>query len=165
MNRIKAKNSDKFREFLREKNKIRKENKEEYVNTSKFDLYISKSGIKHAGSGVFTNDYIFEDTIVGEYNGELIESFEPNTSDYYYELVEPDKEKGIIGVGIDAFKFPRDYMGMVNDASFEKVLKNNCEFQADIENKKVYIVAIRDIEPGEELFVSYGEGYWAQPNS
>ena len=160
MNRIKAKNSENFRQFLREKNKTKKENKEEYVNSTNFDLYIGKSNIEHAGLGVFTNDYIFEDTIIGEYNGELIENFEPNIGDYYYEIVEPDKEKGIIGVGIDALKFPRDYMAMINDASFEKVLKNNCEFQTDVENKKVYIVAIKDIQPEEELFVSYGEGYW-----
>ena len=26
---------------------------------------------------------------------------------------------------------------------------------------KVFLVSIRDIEPSEELFVSYGDGYWA----
>jgi SET domain-containing protein len=165
MNRIKAKNSEKLRELLREKNKIRKENKEEYVNTSSFDLYIGKSTIRDAGLGVFTRDFIPENTIVDEYKGEIVESFEPDTNDYYYEIIEADKEKGIMAYGIDAKKFPRNYMAMINDASFEKVIQNNCEFETDEKDKKAFVVTTRDIEAGEELFVCYGEGYWAPPKS
>jgi SET domain-containing protein len=165
MNRIKAKNSDKLRELLREKNKIRREQKEEYVNTSSFDLYIEKSTIRDAGLGVFTRDFILENTILDEYKGQIVESFEINHSDYYYEIIEPDKEKGILGYGIDALKYPRNYMAMINDAGFEKVIQNNCEFQTDEKDKKAFVVTTRDVEPGEELFVCYGEGYWAPPKS
>ncbi len=133
---------------------------DDYVNTSPFDLYIDNSKIVGAGLGVYSADYIPENTIIDEYKGALIESDNPVTNEYYYELIAGDKEKGILAVGIDASALPRNYMGMINDASFHKVLKNNCEFQDDIENKKVYVVTLRDIEPDEELFASYGEGYW-----
>jgi SET domain-containing protein len=55
-------------------------------------------------------------------------------------------------------------MAMINDAQFSKKYSNNTVFEGDLENKKVYVVSLRDIEPGEELFVSYGEGYWATPS-
>ena len=131
-----------------------------YVNTSPFDLYIDNSKILGAGLGVYTCDFIPENTIIDEYRGKLIETDNPITNEYYYELVTGDASKGILTVGIDASGLPRNYMAMINDASFHKVLKNNCEFQDDIENKKVYVVTLRDIEPYEELFASYGDGYW-----
>ena len=137
-----------------------KQNRPTYVNTSAFDLCIDTSLIERAGLGVYSNDFIPENTIIDEYKGTLIESENPITNAYYYELIEGDKSKGILSVGIDASGFPRNYMAMINDASFHNVLKNNCEFQSDIVNKKVYVVTLRDIEPGEELFASYGDGYW-----
>jgi SET domain-containing protein len=133
---------------------------DDYVNTSPFDLYIDNSKIIEAGLGVYTRDFIPENTIIDEYRGKLIETDNPITNEYYYELIAGDKSKGILTVGIDASALPRNYMGMINDASFDKVVKNNCEFQDDVENKKVYVVTLRDIQPDEELFASYGDGYW-----
>jgi SET domain-containing protein len=132
----------------------------DYYNSSSFELYIDDSQIKDAGLGVFTDEDILENTIIDEYRGELIESFESVDNPYYYEIIEPNKENNQLGIGVDASKLPRCYTAMINDASFEKDLQNNCEFQDDIEKKTVYVVTIRDIKAGEELFVSYGDNYW-----
>jgi hypothetical protein len=132
-----------------------------YYNDGHFDLYITKSRLQDAGLGVYTDDFIPENTIIGEYTGEIVEAYNLETNDYYYELVEPDEANGIMGIGIDSSKLPRCYMAMINDAQFSKKYSNNCIFDGDVEQKKVYVVSSRDIEPDEELFISYGEGYWA----
>lgn len=136
-----------------------------FYNDGQFNLYITHSQLSDAGLGVYTEDYIPEDTIIGEYTGELVKSYNLETNDYFYELVEADEADGVMGVGIDSSKLPRCYMAMINDAQFSKTYSNNCVFEGDIEEGKVYVVSTRDIEPEEELFVSYGEGYWAQPST
>jgi len=137
----------------------------DYYNSSDFELYIDDSQIKGAGLGVFTEDDIPQDTIIDEYRGELIESFEQVDNDYYYQLIEPNKETGQNGLGVDALKLPRCYMAMINDATLDKKYENNCMFEDDIENKKVYVITTRDIKAGEELFVSYGDSYWRNSQS
>jgi hypothetical protein len=131
-----------------------------FYNDGPFNLYITHSQLPDAGLGVYTEDYIPEDTIIGEYRGEIVKSYNLETNDYFYELVEADEANGIMGVGIDSSKLPRCYMAMLNDAQFSKSFSNNCVFEGDVEEGKVYVVSTRDIEPEEELFVSYGEGYW-----
>jgi hypothetical protein len=131
-----------------------------FYNDGSFNLYITHSQLPDAGLGVYTDDFIPEDTIIGEYKGEIVKSYNLETNDYFYELVEADEANGVIGVGIDSSKLPRCYMAMINDAQFSKTYSNNCVFEGDIEEGKVYVVSTRDIEPEEELFVSYGEGYW-----
>lgn len=132
----------------------------DFYNSSGLELYIDDSQIKGGGLGVYTDQDIPENTIIDEYRGDKIESFEPIDNDYYYEIIQPNKEINQLGLGVDASALPRCYMAMINDASFEKELENNCEFQDDIEKKTVYVVTMRDIKAGEELFVSYGDGYW-----
>jgi hypothetical protein len=136
-----------------------------FYNDGSFNLYITHSQVPDAGLGVYTEDYIPENTIIGEYRGEIVKSYNLETNDYFYELVEADEANGVMGVGIDSSKLPRCYMAMLNDAHFSKSFSNNCVFEGDVDENKVYVVSTRDIEPEEELFVSYGEGYWAQPST
>jgi hypothetical protein len=131
-----------------------------FYNDGSFNLYITHSQLPDAGLGVYTEDFIPEDTIIGEYKGEIVKSYNLETNDYFYELVEADEANGVMGVGIDSSKLPRCYMAMLNDAQFSKTYSNNCVFEGEIEEGKVYAVSTRDIHPEEELFVSYGEGYW-----
>jgi hypothetical protein len=136
-----------------------------FYNDGSLNLYITHSQLSDSGLGVYTDDFIPENTIIGEYKGELVKSYNLESNDYFYELVEADEGSGLMGVGIDASKLPRCYMAMINDAQFSKTYTNNCVFEADVEEEKVYVVSTRDIEPEEELFVSYGEGYWNQDDS
>ena len=134
-------------------------------NNSDFDLYIDNSGIPKAGFGVFTNDFIPAECIIGLYEGEKIFDYDYTNDPYYYEIRALDREKGISSFGISAQKYPRCFMGMINDATDDPEFKNNCEFEVEIDEEditksKIYIVSIVDIEEGEELFVSYGSDYW-----
>ena len=38
--------------------------------------------------------------------------------------------------------------------------KINAEFVKDKKNRRANVTALRSIEPGEEIYASYGEGYW-----
>lgn len=136
-----------------------------FYNDGPLNLYITHSQLPDSGLGVYTEDFIPEDTIIGEYKGKLVKSYNLETNDYFYEIVEADEASGVMGVGIDASQLPRCYMAMINDAQFSKTYSNNCVFEADIEEEKVYVVSTRDIEPEEELFVNYGEGYWTESNT
>jgi SET domain-containing protein len=48
-------------------------------------------------------------------------------------------------------------MAMIND-SHNSQYTNNCEIR--INNYNIEIWSIRNIEKGEELFMSYGNEYW-----
>jgi SET domain-containing protein len=132
----------------------------DYYHTSKLNLILKPSSIQGAGLGVFTMDFIPENTIIDEYKGELIETMEPIYDKYCYEIQSMDKEKNIPSIYVSALKLPRCYMAMINDASYNSQFTNNCDFQESIEHRNVFVVSTRDIEPGEELFVVYGESYW-----
>jgi len=49
----------------------------------------------------------------------------------------------------------------INDPLNEKYV--NCEYVP--EKYRSAVIATRDIHPGEEIFVSYGDGYWSQHNT
>jgi hypothetical protein len=143
---------------------------ENLFHTSKYNLYIKSSQIENSGLGVYTSDFISNNTLIDEYIGDIVKIGGPyvvNIDDIF---------------GIDAFNFPRCYMGMLNDASFiskktikknrkkitiineknydvnKNQLKNNCEFT--IKKKRCFVYSTRDIQKDEELFVSYGKSYW-----
>ena len=120
-----------------------------YYHNSKYNLSIQPSLIAEAGLGVYTNDFIpintFIDSYLGHYSSRCF-------SRYYFRIRD--------GVGIDALDYPRCYMGMLND-SINSVYTNNCKFVVDDDNVNVY--SIRDINVGEELFISYGSDYWSDP--
>ncbi len=144
-----------------------------YYPTSQFDLYLAPSQLANSGLGVFTKQFIPANTLIDQYYG--------NKSCLLggsYVLYIKD------GCYIDAFSYPRCFMGMINDASFvpKKVIRkkkkkiditpdanydaknnkltNNCEFVIDKDNEKAYVHTITDIPAGSELFVSYGPDYW-----
>lgn len=127
-----------------------------YYTKSKYNLRLGKSTIPNAGFGVFTEDLIIEGSFIDEYFGDLYHSKYGGT--YFFEISD--------NLGIDAFKFPRCYMAMINDASWNKnkktfdESKNNCVFVVDKDAERVFVLAKKDILPKQELFISYGEQYW-----
>lgn len=121
-----------------------------YYNNSFYNLNINVSNIEKAGFGVFSQEFIPKDSIVGYYEGTIINT--PFHGDYYFEINESN--------GIDAGQFPRCYMAMINDAR-GSLYKNNCKFVIDDKNFLVEIWSIKNIYPGEELFINYGSSYWS----
>lgn len=147
--------------IMNKKEKLILEKLEPY-HKSKFNLEISISRIESSGFGVFTNDFIPRDSLIDMYYGREIKGL--YGGDYYFKIDEM--------IGIDALDSPRCYMAFLNDSNYRPVSKrglkkfkehyftNNCRFQVDKINKTVSVYSIIDINPGEELFISYGYEYW-----
>lgn len=148
-----------------------KENKRYYHN-SKYDLHLDTSQIPNAGLGVFTKSLIKKDSLIDEYCGLLRD----HGGLYALQIIH--------GLFVDAAVWPRCYMGIINDCSYvtpvykrkkgRKIdmtpdayydkegnkLVVNCEFRVNSKEKKGYVYSIKDILPGQELFISYGKDYW-----
>ena len=123
-------------------------------------LKVKKSLIPGAGKGLFTTIPIKKGEKVIEYLGEIIDWEE------YERRVERDEDGYLFFINknkcIDAFNTPEHIARFANDAAgITKVkgLKNNTEY--NIEGKKrCFIIAKRNINAGEEIFVSYTREYW-----
>lgn len=122
-------------------------------------LIVRKSQLPAAGKGLFTTKFIKKGKKIIEYRGEVIDW------KTYSRRVKEDKDGYMAYINrkkcIDAYNTPQykaryanDAEGLIKDNRF----KNNAEYQ--IIEDKVFIVATRDIYPGEEIFVSYSKEYW-----
>src|SRR6185312_1959687 len=117
-------------------------------------LLVKTSTLPKAGKGLFTDKAIKKSAKVIEYKGEIIDWKE------YEKRVLEDKDGYLFYINknrcIDAYSTPQHKARYANDAeglSRVKGLKNNSEYE--IFGDKCYIVSDRDIEAGEEIFVSY----------
>lgn len=122
-------------------------------------LLVKKSRLPKAGKGLFTTTPIKKNTRIIEYKGEIIEWKE------YEKRVLENKDGYLFYINrkrcIDAFSTPKHIARYANDAAgLSKVpgLKNNSVYE--IVGDKCFIVSKRDIEKGEEIFVSYSKEYW-----
>lgn len=122
-------------------------------------LLVKTSKLPNAGKGLFTDKPIKKDSKIIEYKGEIIDWKE------YEKRVLEDKDGYLFFINkkrcIDAFSTPQHKARYANDAAGigrVKGLKNNANYE--IFGNKCYIVAERDIEAGEEIFVSYSKEYW-----
>ena len=120
-------------------------------------LRIKRSTIPEAGKGLFTKEFIARGTRIVEYKGKIL------------TWKEVQQQKGFNGYVyyinrnrvIDAKNYKKTFSRFANDANgINKIkgVKNNCRYEID--GHKVFIEAITDIQPGSELFVSYGKEYW-----
>jgi len=78
----------------------------------------------------------------------LHSNIEPSSrlNDYVFQ---PIKDEGYVLVSMG-------YCGMMNHSEE----KQNATWVIDKEDESIKMYAIRDIEPGEEFYVNYGEKYW-----
>ena len=122
-------------------------------------LIVKESQIPKSGKGLFTTASITKGEKIIEYKGEIIDWKE------YVKRVAEDKDGYLFFINkkrcIDAFSTPRFKARYANDAaglSRVKGLKNNASYE--IYGEQCFIVAARNIEAGEEIFVSYSKDYW-----
>jgi uncharacterized protein len=122
-------------------------------------LLVKTSQLPNAGKGLFTTTPIKKGSKVIEYKGEIIDWKE------YEKRVKEDKDGYLFFINkktcIDAWSTPQHKARYANDAhglSRTKGLNNNSVYE--IEDNKCYIVATRDINAGEEIFVAYTKEYW-----
>jgi len=122
-------------------------------------LIVKSSSLPNAGKGLFTNKAIKKSEKIIEYKGEIIDWKE------YEKRVAEDKDGYLFYINkkrcIDAFSTPQHKARYANDAaglSRVKGLRNNSSYE--IFGDQCFIVAERDIKPGEEIFVNYTKEYW-----
>jgi len=120
---------------------------------------VKSSQLPGAGKGLYTNKAIKKDAKIIEYKGEIIDWKE------YEKRVKEDKDGYLFYINksrcIDAYSTPKFKARYANDAmglSRVKGLKNNASYQ--VFGDRCFIVAERDIEAGEEIFVNYTKDYW-----
>ncbi|HEY0039713.1 MAG TPA: SET domain-containing protein-lysine N-methyltransferase [Flavisolibacter sp.] len=120
------------------------------------ELEIKPSAIPEAGKGLFTKCFIPKGTRIVEYKGTITtwNAVKNDPTNAYIYYLKPNHV-------IDARHHPKSLARYVNDAKGlvrSKNRKNNAQFVND--GLHVYVVAIRDIKAGEEIFVEYGQKYW-----
>lgn len=122
-------------------------------------LIVKTSTLPNAGKGLFTTKAIKKKSQIIEYKGEIIDWKE------YEKRVKEDKDGYLFYINknrcIDAYNTPQYKARFANDAmglARIKGVKNNAVYE--IIGDQCFIIATRDIEPGEEIFVSYSKEYW-----
>lgn len=124
-------------------------------------LKVRKSRLKGAGKGLFTTSPIRKGDIIVEYKGDIL-TWKQVEKRYGDKI---DKAKYIFFVSnkkvVDADRNPDALARYANDAlgtKTKKGLTNNAEY--NVIKGTPYIVAIRNIKAGEEIFVDYQREYW-----
>lgn len=119
-------------------------------------LVVKRSKIPGAGKGLFTKQFIEKDTRIVQYKGKrttwkAIQQQEFNGYVYYIKR----------DLVIDARNYIKTFGRYANDANgISKLKKLNNNSRYVIDGQSVFIEAIKDINAGEEILVSYGKEYW-----
>ena len=114
-------------------------------NHKKRKLRVGKSV---AGLGLFADEDIKRGEFVIEYTGEKITPEEADRREGRYLF---DVDKDLVLDGKDR-KHTSRYMN--------HSCKPNCFAERDMDQRRVFIYAKKNIAKGEELFYNYGIGYW-----
>ena len=123
------------------------------------DLYPNASIIPGAGLGLFFVPECHQPSAVGEtlcyYTGHYhtMQSAKTVTDQSYMMLVSGN-------LLVDAGPCLHIKARYINDPLNEELV--NCEFIPQPEKRRVAVTTKRRIQPGEELFASYGDAYWSQ---
>lgn len=120
-------------------------------------MFVKKSVLPNSGKGLFTKAFIPKGTYIVEYTGKVttwkdVDHEDGNNGYIYYlnrnHVINASKYKSALA------RYANDARGLTRI----KGVLNNSVYEED--NKKVYIKAIKNIEPGQEILVSYGKEYW-----
>jgi SET domain-containing protein len=120
-------------------------------------LEVKRSNIPGSGKGLFTTKAIEKGAIIVEYTGKRTT---------WAEVDHKEGKNGYIyyvnrNCVIDASENRNSLARYANDAEGLKIIKgitNNCSFVK--QGEKVFLKALRNIRPGEELMAAYGKEYW-----
>ena len=120
------------------------------------DLTVKKSTIPNSGKGLFTKKLIPKGTRIIEYTGRVsrwkdVSDNHENGYIYYVtrnHVIDAGGDKKILA------RYANDATGLTKI----KGITNNAKYVN--EGTRVYLEAIKNITPGQEIFVSYGKEYW-----
>jgi len=122
-------------------------------------LVVKRSTIPNSGKGLFTKKFIPKGTRIVEYKGKMttwkdVDIDEGRNGYIYYinrnHVIDARPHVKTLG------RYANDAQGM----SRVKGLTNNSRYMADMDTKRVYIEAVKDIPAGGEILVQYGKEYW-----
>lgn len=131
------------------------------------NLYISKSNIENGGNGLFVGPLGFKKgDIIGKYSEpwmklkykSLDKRENLDTSYLFCEDGKKNQKEGDI-ICYDGIDIRSTIVRNANDAHGSP-FKNNCTFDIT-KSGYVYVVASRNIRPHKEIFVNYGNEYFA----
>ena len=119
-------------------------------------LFVSKSLIENAGNGLFAAKRLAKNELICIYRGTKLSLAQT----LKLQISEKDYLMGGFGlnVHVDASNHPDVLARYIND-NFD-TSQINVVFRKIERDACALVYTIRDIEPGEELYVSYGESYW-----
>jgi SET domain-containing protein len=117
---------------------------------------IKKSTIKNAGKGAFTNVYLPKGTTIGNYHGKKLtaaqyDKLPENKTDYLWEISTP---KGRMYIDAKLKKYG-NWLRYLNDSKDSRINVEPYQYK-----QKIYYRTTKNIKPGKELFISYGDEYW-----
>jgi SET domain-containing protein len=119
-------------------------------------LYLKKSGLPGSGKGVFTKIDIAKGTRIVEYKGKLVAwkdvKHEDGHNPYIFKLNTRQALNGL--------KYTKTFGRYINDArGFPgwMACANNSDFEVD--GKRVFIDATRNIKKNQEILVDYGGNF------
>jgi uncharacterized protein len=119
-------------------------------------LKIKKSTIPGSGKGLFTKKFIPKGFIITEHTGKISTWKAIDFTDHNLYLFYVTRNHII-----DARDQLDCYARFINDARGYKRINgftNNSKYV--IIDKRVFVIAIKDISAGSEIFISYGKEYW-----
>ncbi len=122
------------------------------------NLYTAPSNIidqngNSIGLGLYSLTDIRRGEKIAEYKGILIETSAAKHKKYISDYVFEINSKW----SIDAKDYPKSFARFCNDPVNPKLV--NAELLPE-EGLRVFLFAKKDIEAGDEIFVSYGPEYW-----
>lgn len=120
------------------------------------ELEVKTSTITGGGNGLFSKTFIPKGSRILEYRGDITswKKVKDDADNAYIYFVKPNHV-------IDARHHPKSLGRYANDAKGLVSIKgksNNAKFEND--GLRVFMVATKDIQPWEEIFIQYGRSYW-----
>ena len=120
------------------------------------NVYVKRSSLgAHAGMGLFAKRDFARGEVLCHYTGERLDGRQASELKERRYLMRLCKN-----LSIDAGKSLHVGARYINDNADKG--KINVRFRKEPDLCRASVVALRDIQCGDEVFVSYGKGYWKQ---
>lgn len=127
-----------------------------HAHRKQLGLRVKKSTIPDAGKGLFATRKFKKNEIIGQYGGEVISGAE--VTDRYSAGTAPYTLK----IGANRYVDSACKRTLMSTANSKKVRShNNAKFSTvPTANNNINVRATKTIQPGSEIYVFYGDGYW-----
>jgi len=119
-------------------------------------LKVKTSTLPGCGKGLFTKIFIPKGIIITEHTGKITRfkdaDVEDNNPYLFYvsrnHVIDARKNNDALARFANDAKGPKKIAGFTNNSKYVVI------------DKRVFIIAIKDIMPTDEIFVGYGNEYW-----